>query len=173
MMKRFVASSVLSTAIAAFGLASTAVAETWSPTGPVSLSSIDPMSGAPSTLQVSKGITLDCGLSGGGSLAGSSALVNSLSLTAGDFLCIFVAFSNLPYNLEPEGGTSLDSVTLEDVVVTAVTGNCRGNLTGDFDQTNGRITFTNATIPSDPVGGSPCVINGVVATSPAVSYTIP
>ena len=156
-MKKLIAAFASTTLI----LAGAASAETWSPTGPVSLSNIGPVT-------VSKGITLTCGVSGSGTLNGSNATVNSLALTGG--LCGNVRFTSLPYNLE---GTSPTSVTLQNVVVTAITGNCAGDLTGSFNQSTGVITFSGATIPSNPAGGAPCVINGQVATNPAASFTIP
>lgn len=148
-------------ALLSAGLAGPAVAENWSPTGSITLSNVG-------TITVQKGITLSCGLTGTGTLNGSSASVNSLALTGG--LCGSISFTGAPYNIEP---TSSTSVTIQNVTVTAITGNCQGNLVGAFDQSTGRITFSNATIPSSPAGGSPCRVTGVVATSPAASYTYP
>ncbi|TQV78889.1 hypothetical protein FKG94_12785 [Exilibacterium tricleocarpae] len=175
MMKRLLALSVLSAAVATAGFASSASAMwTFSPAGPVTLSSpIDPGTGSPIPLQLFKGIPVSCNISGSGNIASGLASVTSLSLVPGSFFCFAISFAGLPYDLEPAGGVSLTSVTLKDVTVTAITGNCRGDLTGDFDQATGIITFNGATIPSDPPGGADCVVTGPVATSPAISYTIP
>lgn len=146
-------------------------AETWSPTGTIAIQSIDPATGLPSTLQVKKGITLNCTMAGSAVVDinnPSDAAVGSLGLSGG-FLCGLISFAGLPYNLE---GNADGTATLENVTVTAITGNCAGDLTGDFDQTNGYLTFTDSTIPSTS-GGSDCVVNGTVDTNPQASYTNP
>jgi hypothetical protein len=146
--------------IATVGLATSASTQTFSPPGGHTVSG---------PVTVSKGITLNCTLSGTGNVTGGgAATITSLSLTGG--LCGLVSFTGLPYAVT---STSLTSITIVDVRAVGITGNCRGNLTGAFNQTTGQITFTNATIPSDPPGGSPCVINGTVATAPPISFTIP
>ncbi|TQV78888.1 hypothetical protein FKG94_12780 [Exilibacterium tricleocarpae] len=173
MMKRLLALSVLSAVVATAGFASSASAWTFSPNGSVTLSSpIDPGTGSLIPLQLFKGIPVSCTIFGIGDITFGLASVTSLSLMPGSFFCFAISFTGLPYDLEPAGGVSPTSVTLKDVTVTAITGNCRGDLTGDFDQATGVITFNGATIPSDPPGGSDCIVTGPVATSPAISYTI-
>lgn len=146
--------------IATIGLATGASAQTFSPPGTHTLSG---------TVTVSKGITLTCTMSGTGNITGAgAATITSLSLSGG--LCPAISFAGLPYAVT---AANLNSITIVDVRAVGITGNCRGNLTGAFNQTTGQITFTNATIPSDPAGGAPCVVNGTVSTTPAVSFTIP
>lgn len=138
-----------------------ASAQTVSPAGPFTLSNVG-------TISVSKGITLSCGLTGSGNVtAGGAATVTSLNLTGG--LCGSIVFSGTPYTIS---STSTSSITINGVVVTAITGNCAGSLTGSFNQATGEITFANATLPSTS-GGSACRITGKVKTTPALSFTIP
>lgn len=150
--------------VASAALAGGASAQTFSPNGGVTLTSDAP-------LDVQKGLTLSCDLTGSGTIAGGAHTVDggSLDLSGSLGLCDLVGFTGT-YDVS---STSLNSVTIEDVQVVGITGNCRGDLTGAFNQGNGKITFTGATIASDPPGGSPCIISGVVSTSPAVSFTIP
>lgn len=154
-------------------LTAQASAETWSPTGTIAIQSINPATGAADTLEVSKGITLNCTMAGSAVVNPadqSDASVGSLGLSSGfPFLCNTISFTNLPYNLE---GNADGTATLENVVVQAVTGDCAGDLTGDFDQSTGYLTFNNATIPSTS-GGNDCEVNGTVDTNPQASYTNP
>ena len=156
-MKKLAAT--LSMAVAATALASTVEAETWSPTGTINLAG---------ALVVQSDITFFCILSGEATLNGSSASINQLSFTGG--LCGGVFFLDLPYNIEP---SSLTSVTLENVRMTGLLGNCFGDLTGTFDQLSGEITFSDAILPPSPPSTLPCRFQGVVSTSPSASYTIP
>ncbi|MGK6355698.1 hypothetical protein ACMGDH_10795 [Sphingomonas sp. DT-207] len=138
-----------------------ASAQTVSPTGPFTLTNVG-------TISVTKGITLSCGLTGSGNVSSSGAAsVTSINLTGG--LCGSIVFSGTPYAVT---STSTSSITINGVVVTAITGNCAGNLTGSFNQATGEITFANATLPSTS-GGNPCSITGKVKTTPALSFTIP
>ena len=155
-MKKRVAA--LSVAVAA--LASTVEAETWSPTGTITLTG---------SVAVWSSITALCVLSGEATLNGSSASINQLSLTGGTF-CGAITFLDLPYNIEP---SSLTSVTLENVRITGFLGNCFGDLTGTFDQLNGEISFLNAFLSPGPPLNVPCGFSGTVETSPSASYTIP
>lgn len=148
--------------VASVALAGGASAQTFSPNGGVTLTS-------DGQLDVMKGLQLSCDLTGTGTIAGGSKTVDTLDLTGSGGLCDLVNFTG-GYNVS---STSLTSVTIEDVQVVGITGNCRGDLIGGFDQSTGKITFASASIPSDPPGGSPCVVDGVVSTSPAVSFTIP
>ncbi|RHW19067.1 hypothetical protein D1610_02785 [Sphingomonas gilva] len=149
-------------AVASIALAGGASAQTFSPEGPHTLNG---------TVTVSKGITLTCTMSGTGTVSGGTATITGLSLSGGMLgLCGSITFSGLPYAVT---SASTSSITIVDVRAVGVTGNCRGNLTGSFNQSTGQITFNNATIPSDPAGGAPCVVNGTVSTSPAISFTIP
>ncbi|WP_444946404.1 hypothetical protein ACJJIP_05960 [Microbulbifer sp. VTAC004] len=149
--------------LVSIGVTSLANAETWSPPGAIALANVG-------TLTVKKGISLNCTLSGSVNSTGADASVGSLALSGGFLnMCNSVSFNNLPYDLI---GNANNTVTLKNVAVAAVTGNCAGDLTGSFDQSTGRITFNNAQIPS--VGsGSACVINGVVSTNPQSSFTVP
>ncbi|MCO1335148.1 hypothetical protein MO867_12480 [Microbulbifer sp. OS29] len=158
-MKKLLAT--VSLCIAATGFPALASADTWSPNGSSALFNVG-------NITVMKGIQLSCNLSGSIDIVSSDASVGSLSLSGGLFgLCGTISFSSLPYNVV---GNADDTITLEDVVVQAVTGSCVGDLVGDFDHSTGRITFNGANIPSSPAGGSPCVIYGVVDSNPQVSF---
>ncbi|GAB2881340.1 hypothetical protein ACCI51_11030 [Microbulbifer echini] len=149
--------------LASLGFSGLASAETWSPAGAIGLANVG-------TLTVKKGISLNCSLSGSVNSTGADASVGSLSLSGGFLnMCNRVTFNNLPYDLI---GNANNTVVLKNVSVKAVTGDCAGDLTGSFNQSNGRITFNNAVISS--VGsGSDCEINGVISTNPQSSYTVP
>lgn len=148
--------------IATVAMATGASAQTFSPPGSVTLTSDGP-------LAVSKGLTLSCTLAGTGTItSGGAHTVGSLALSG--TLCNAVSFTGFPYSVT---SNSLTSVTINNVSVIGITGNCQGNLTGSFNQATGVISFNNAQIPSSPAGGAPCVIDGDVLTSPAVSFTIP
>ncbi|AWF82074.1 hypothetical protein BTJ40_15245 [Microbulbifer sp. A4B17] len=152
-----------SVCLASFGIIGLANAETWSPPGAIGLANVG-------NLTVQKGISLTCSLSGSVNSTGADAEVGSLALSGGFLnMCNRVVFNNLPYDLI---GNANNTVTLKNVSVKAVTGECSGDLTGSFNQSNGRITFSNAQIPSSG-SGSACVINGVVSTNPQSSYTVP
>ena len=117
------------------------------------------------SVTVSKGITLSCSISGAGSssTAGSGTLT-SLSLSGGTFgLCGSISFTGLPYAVSTSGGT----LTITGVVVTAITGNCAGNLSGSYNSTTGVVTFNNATLPTTS-GGSDCKINGSATLTPPI-----
>ncbi|WP_299948478.1 hypothetical protein [uncultured Microbulbifer sp.] len=160
-MKKFI--TAVSLTLAATGFAGLANAETWSPTGPVALASVEP-------LALFKGIPLDCDLMGAVTLNGSDASVGALQLSGGLFdLCNTITFTDLPYNLE---GNADGTATMEGVVVQAVTGNCAGDLTGTFDQATGVLTFDAAVLPATDSGGD-CTISGNVMTNPQASYTNP
>ncbi|MCH9692081.1 MAG: hypothetical protein K0U59_08495 [Gammaproteobacteria bacterium] len=160
-MKKLIASTLAAAAIGFTGIAS---AETWSPTGTVSLENFGGL------INVRQTVSLDCSLSGSAALNGDSAQVSNLTLTGNLFLCGLVRFNEQPYNLEATGpGT----VALQNVRVDALSASCFGDLEGTFDQATGIITFMNASIPSDPVGGPSCFINGRVSTTAAASYTFP
>jgi hypothetical protein len=158
MIKKILAAGALA-ASAAF-LVPQASAQTFSPTGPFTLTSIG-------NITVQKGITLSCGLNGTGSVSGGAASVSSINLTGG--LCGSVNFTGTPYTVT---SGSLTSITLNGVVVTAITGNCAGSLTGSYNQATGVITYSGATIPSTS-GGNPCRVTGRVQVSPTVTFTIP
>jgi hypothetical protein len=158
MIKKILAAGALA-ASAAF-VVPQASAQTFSPNGAVTLTSIG-------NITVSKGITLSCGLSGTGSVSGGALSVSSITLSGG--LCGSVTFSGTPY---PVTSGTLTSVTLNNVVVTAITGSCAGALVGSYNQATGVITYSNATIPST-TGGSACRVSGRVQVSPVVTFTIP
>lgn len=158
MIKKILAAGALA-ASAAF-LVPQASAQTFSPTGSFTLAN----SG---TFTVQKGITLSCGLSGSGSVSGGAASVSSLTLSGG--LCGSVTFSGTPYTVT---SGSLTSITLNGVVVTGITGNCAGSLTGSYNQSTGVITYANATIPKTS-GIGDCKVNGKVQITPTVTFTIP
>lgn len=135
-----------------------ASAQTFSPSGPFTLSNVG-------SITVSKGISLSCGLTGSGSVSGSGAAsVTSISLTG--FLCSSITFSGGPFAVS---GPSPTTITISGVTVTAITGNCAGNLTGSYNQSTGVITFVNATLPATS-GGNPCTVNGRVQISPTITY---
>ncbi|ATY31013.1 hypothetical protein [Sphingomonas psychrotolerans] len=158
MIKKILAAGALVASVAF--IAPQASAQTFSPNGAVSLASIG-------NITVSKGITLSCGLAGTGSVSSGALSVSSITLSGG--LCPSVTFSGTPYTVT---SGSLTAVTLNGVVVTAITGNCAGTLTGAYNQATGVITYANATIPSTS-GGSPCRVTGRVQVSPTVTFTIP
>ncbi len=147
------------TASAAF-LVPQASAQTFSPTGPFTLANTG------GQIKVQKGITLSCNLAGSGSVdASGNASVTSLTLSGGTLgLCGSITFTGTPYVVS---GVSPSTVTINGMVVTAVTGNCAGNLTGSYS--GGVITFTNATLPSTS-GGNACTIDGKVKISPALTF---
>lgn len=148
-------------------LPATALAGTYSPSGTGA--------GGPSPVQVKKGITLNCTLtattnsdgtiSSSGTPSGTE--ITSIALSGG--LCGAVSFTGLPYDIST---TSSTDITIHNVQVTGITGNCAGNLNAKL--VGGVLQFTHAnTIPSSPAGGSPCSIQGNVSTSPTASYTYP
>ncbi|MDP5211320.1 hypothetical protein [Microbulbifer sp. 2205BS26-8] len=163
-MKKFI--TAVSLTIAATGFAGLANAETWAPLNTNGIV----VANAPSTpISVSKGITLACDMSGMANIdAAGSAEISALSLSGSAGLCGSIGFFNFPYAME--GGAN-DVVTIKNVDVQGITGNCLGDLVGTLDQATGEITFTMAQIPANPSGGAPCEVNGTVATTPAVSYT--
>ncbi|TGX54310.1 hypothetical protein E5A73_09395 [Sphingomonas gei] len=158
MIKKILAAGALA-ASAAF-LVPQASAQTFSPSGAFTLTNIG-------TITVSKGITLSCSLSGGGTVSGGAASVSSITLSGG--LCSSVTFTGAPYTVT---SGSLTSITLNGVIVTGITGNCAGSLTGAYNQSTGVITYTNATIPKTS-GIGDCKVTGKVQVSPKVTFTIP
>ena len=153
--------TAVSLAIAVGGFATVTQAETWFSPATVALSTA-----AADPLILFKGVELECDMTGSATLDGSNATVTTIGLS-GDSLCALVAFTNFPYNME---GNADGTVTLENVDVQGVTGNCLGDLTGNFDQTTGEITFIGAEILSNPAGGAPCIVDGVVGTNPQAGY---
>ena len=163
MMKRVL--TALSMAVIATGFASTASADTWAPNSPITPTGV--LLTNVGNIAVSKGLNFNCGLSGSAAIAptGNTAQIHSLAFTAGFFLCPQIAFTGLPYSMTCNAN---NTVTINNVNVAAITGNCAGNLTGTLNQATGQISFTGATLPTT-TGGSDCSITGVIATSPAVS----
>lgn len=155
MIKKILSAGALA-ASAAF-LVPQASAQTFSPNGAFTITNVG-------TIVVSKGITLNCGLTGSGNVSGGAATVSGLTLTGG--LCGSVNFTGTPYTISASGTT----VTINNVTVTAITGNCYGNLSGTYDQSTGILTFASATIPSNPPGGTPCKVTGRVQLSPILTY---
>lgn len=159
MIKEILTTGTLA-ASAAF-LVPQASAQTFSPTGPFTLANVG-------SIVFSKDLTLTCGLTGSGSVSGGAASVSSIAV-GGGAMC-GVLFTGTPYVVS---SSSLTSITLNGVVMTGLFGGtCAGSLTGDYDQSTGRITFLGATIPSTS-GGRPCRIAGRVQLSPIVTFTIP
>ncbi|WP_444911891.1 hypothetical protein [Microbulbifer sp. PAAF003] len=147
------------TALALTIVSTGAAADTWSPQGTIGLANVG-------DIKVSKGINLTCGLSGSSTTnSAGNASVGSLSLNTG-FLCGAVSFTNLPYTLVGNAG---NTVTLKDVTVAAITGNCFGDITGSFNQSTGEITFNAAVLPSVGIG-SDCKITGTISTNPQASF---
>lgn len=137
-----------------------ASAQTFSPTGSFTLANVG-------TFTVSKGITLNCNLAGAGSVdTAGNASVSSLTLSGGGGLCGSITFTTTPYVVS---GVSPSTVTINGMVVTAITGNCAGNLTGSYNQSTGVITFANATLPATSGVGA-CRINGQVKISPTLTF---
>jgi hypothetical protein len=166
-MKKIIVSLM---AAASLCSAPAAFAQTWSPSGPGVVGT--------DTIEVRKLLTLICDIDGGTSInvSGSTHQINSLGLSqgsSGSSNCPNIGFTGFPYVVEPAGGTSLTQVVIRNVVVQGITGNCAGDLLADFDQTTGELTFSHAnTIPATS-GIGPCSLEGIVTTTPAVSYTIP
>lgn len=157
---------VVALAAAVIGFSSLASAEAWSPAGPVALTNE-----VGKIIVLNSSLSLECDVSASGALNDDSATINSMTFSSGTLgLCSQIKLEGLPYNVEPSSETS---VTLQDVTLIGIVGMCFGDLSGDFDQATGQITFTDATIPSLPTGDSPCVINGVMQTTPQASYTFP
>lgn len=156
MIKKILSAGAI--AASAVFLVPQASAQTFSPAGSFTITNVG-------TITVSKGLTLSCGLSGAGNVTtGGSASVTSITLSG--TLCSSVNFTATPYTVTASGTT----VTINNVTVTAITGNCLGNLSGTYNQSTGILTFANATIPSNPAGGSPCRVNGQVRLSPTLTY---
>jgi hypothetical protein len=165
-MKNLVKISI--SVLAALSLApATAFAGTYSPSG----------AGAagPSTVEVRKGITLNCTLTAttnsNGTISSSGApsgtSITNISLSGG--LCSNISFTSFPYDIS---ATSATGIIIHDVEVTGITGNCKGDLAATLS--GGGLTFSHSnTIPSNPLGGSPCSMKGTVSTSPSASYTYP
>lgn len=144
-------------AIASLGMASAASAQTFSPDGARTITG---------SVEVSKGLTLNCSASGTASVTGGAARVDSLALSTG-FLCSGVTFSGFPYAISASGPSS---VTINNVVVTAITGSCAGSISGSYDQSTGEVTFDNAQLPTT-TGGSNCAISGSLVIDPAATIT--
>ena len=165
-MKNMIASVVAAASICA---APTALAETWSPTG-------NGVTG-PDPFEVRQHFTVICELDAATSANGSSLQITSLNISAGSFgstlFCPNFYFSGLPYNVEPDPATSLTSVVIHGVLFQGFSGTCAGNLKADFDQSTGELTFSHVnTLP--PISGAiPCSFEGIVTTTPALSYTVP
>ncbi|WP_448662616.1 hypothetical protein ACG3SL_18425 [Sphingomonas sp. CJ20] len=156
MIKKILSAGAL--AASAVFLVPQASAQTFSPAGSFTITNVGAIS-------VSKGITLSCGLSGSGNVtSGGAASVTGIALSGP--LCTSVTFTSTPYAVTASGTT----VTINNVTVTAITGNCFGNLSGTYNQSTGILTFVNAPIPSNPAGGSPCRVNGQVRLSPTLTY---
>lgn len=160
-MKELITSVFL--AIAVTGFSATANAVTWSPTGPGAVMSIG-------EVLVAQGLQLNCGLSASTLVTenGDAAFITSLQLSG--FLCSAIGFDGLPYELK---ATSATSIMLLNVSVAGLTGDCFGDLAGEFDQATGTISFIDATLPSMPPGDAPCRIVGTLSTTPQGSYTFP
>lgn len=164
-MKKFTKISIAT--LAALSLApATALAGTYSPSG---------AGAASGTVQVRKGLTLNCTLNAttnsDGTISSSGAPsgteITSISLSGSS--CGAVSFVNLPYDISATSGTG---VIIHDVTVNGITGNCKGDMAATLS--GGVLTFNHAnTIPSNPPGGSPCSMHGSVTTSPTASYTYP
>lgn len=131
-----------------------ASAQTVSPNGPFTLSGTG--------ITVSKGITLSCGLTGSGNVTSGVASISSIAFTGS--VCSSISVSGGPFSVTVNA--SAGTITINNLNITAITGSCRGSLTGTIAA--GVITFNNATIPST-TGGSACRISGRVNTSPALS----
>ncbi|WP_143732488.1 hypothetical protein [Microbulbifer sp. GL-2] len=146
------------TALALTIVSTGAAADTWSPQGTIGLANVG-------NIAVKKGINLNCGLSGSTTVdAAGNSSVGSLSLSG--FLCGSVTFTKLPYTLV---GNADNTVTLHNVNVNAITGDCFGNITGDFNQATGELTFNAAQLPSVGTGAN-CEISGTISTNPQASF---
>ncbi|WP_444940270.1 hypothetical protein ACJJI5_00800 [Microbulbifer sp. EKSA008] len=136
-----------------------AVADTWYPQGTIGMANVG-------DIRVSSSYHFTCGLSGSITIdSAGNASLGSLSLNTG-FLCGAVFFNNLPYTLVGNVG---DTVTLKDVTISGVTGNCFGDINGDFNQSTGEITFNAAVIPRVGIG-TDCEISGTISTNPQASF---
>ncbi|MFA0809569.1 hypothetical protein [Microbulbifer epialgicus] len=138
-----------------------AAADTWSPQATIGLVNVGTRS-----IEVSGGLTFACNLSGSVTIdAAGNASVGSLSLIEG-FACPAIFFNSLPYTMV---GNTDNTVTLQEVNMSGVTGHCFGDLTGDFNQATGELSFNNAVLPN--VGtGLDCKISGTISTNPQVSF---
>ena len=172
---KYFAKASLSSLVALSLLPATAQAATYSPTGSGSV--------VPTTVQVKKGIVLNCVLNANIVSDGTiqtnvgpsiplpnGTRITSLTIPPGDALCGLVSVAGLPYKVQANSATEVEFI---DVRVTGVTGNCRGNLKADLVGGVLKFTHTKSTIPSDPPGGSSCSIQGNVPTNPTASFSYP
>ncbi len=162
-MLKSVTSALAVTAMAL--LSSAGAAQTYSPAGST-------IQVSASSVRLSKGSTVfTCALSGSGTISanGKTAQLNRLTFSGNFGVCSTIRFTGLPYFVAASSPTA---ASLTGVNVTSSLGTCAGNVSASFNQSNGQITFSNAVIPTSDNGGD-CTITGVVATSPAASYTFP
>ncbi|ATY31012.1 hypothetical protein [Sphingomonas psychrotolerans] len=158
MIKKILAAGAF--AASAVFLVPLASAQTFSPNGPFTLTSI-------ASITFNNGLTLTCNsLNGIGSVSGGAASVSSITVSGGG---CGVVFTGTPYVISSSSPTS---ITLNGIVISSWIGGCAGSLTGDYDQSTGVITFRGATIPSTTYS-NPCRLYGRVQLSPAVIFTIP
>lgn len=166
--------------IASFGMATAAMAGTFTPTGGSTVST------GTSTVQVRKLLTLNCKLvapivttptAGGSSTVTeittnkttTEVFISSISLAAGDGSCDDVAFvsTNMPVTY-----VDANTILIHDVDVIGITGNCFGTLQADVNGSGG-IVFAHANSIPATSGLGNCSVSGTIPTSPAVSYTTP
>ncbi|WP_444926396.1 hypothetical protein ACJJI4_21370 [Microbulbifer sp. TRSA002] len=137
-------------------------ADIWSPQGTSGLANIG-------SFNVTASLPLSCNLSGSIIIdATGDASLGSLSITPrGSAVCGLVMFNNLPYTIV---GNADNTVTLKDTDFYVLgDGHCIGDLTGDFNQSTGEITFNAAVVPN--VGFvRDCKITGTISTNPQVSF---
>lgn len=144
MRKTFVAIA----AAAALCGATSASADTWSPTGAWQMAG---------SVTVSKGLTLNCTLTINATTDGSTT--NATPSLSG-FLCGSVSFNNTPYLAELQSdGTTL---TLYNVSVNTITsGGCSGDISGQWNNVAKTLTV-NTTLPETTPGTGDCTIVGTL-----------
>jgi hypothetical protein len=150
--------TVIATAIALSAVLSatdTADAQAWLPSGSVNFNG---------NLVIVKGQATACPVSGSLLLNGSSATITIQCNQGPNF------FLAGPYKVTVN---SSNSITLNDVRVVSLLGECSGDLAATFNQNNGTINFANAPLPSVNPSYPPCQIFGQLITTPAASYTVP
>lgn len=167
--------------VASLGMATAAVAGTFTPTGGSTVST------GGSTIEVRKLLTLNCQLdanivttpAAGGSTSvteittdktTTEVFIDFIALAAGDSNCDNVAFtsSNMPVTY-----VDADTIEIHDIDVIGVTGNCSGSLRADVNQSTGVITFSHSNSIPATSGFGNCSVSGSVPTSLPVSYTTP
>ncbi|AKM06170.1 hypothetical protein [Pelagerythrobacter marensis] len=137
-------------ATAALCTATSASADTWSPSGSWQMSG---------TVAVQKGISLNCPLTINATVPSGGATASATPSFSG-FPCGTITFNGTPYlaELQPDGTT----LTLFNVSVNTITsGGCSGDISGQWDNSAKTLTV-NTTLPETAPGTGDCTIAGTL-----------